>query len=429
MSSERLTRSFELALGFGGAGAPRPGGVGGLEGGDGQLGDEARLALGEEHGEDVVEELRRRRSDGELVEPARELFVACSCGAMRHVIPRCLAAASRIPNDSEGDRWLRCCAGVGGASRRRILARMSAGRPFLIVNPSSGKMGGSRSLARFTAAVERALGDVDFAATERRGHAVDLARRAAGEGRETIVAVGGDGTLNEVVNGVMQAGAAAAARAPPVGLIGLGTGGDFGHSLGIGRGLNDYLDAIAGGHTRRVDLLRVAFRDHDGRPLERYVVNVLSVGPGGLVDRYVEKIPSLLGGRVVVRPGVGLGAGRPARALACACACRDVTGRRRARGLDLPAGAVQRRRLWRRHAPGARRRARRRPARRRVGGLRLEVDGGPSPAQGLRRPPPGRARGRGCCAAAPSKSSCSTRRRPRAFRPRRRRRAARQVCR
>jgi diacylglycerol kinase (ATP) len=173
---------------------------------------------------------------------------------------------------------------------------MSAGRPLLIVNPSSGKMGGPRSLARFTAAVERALGDVDFAATERRGHAIDLARRGADEGRETIVAVGGDGTLNEVVNGVMRAGAAAAGAR--VGLIGLGTGGDFGHSLGIGRGLADYLAAIAGGHTRRVDLLRVAFHGHDGRPLERYVVNVLSVGPGGLVDRYVEKIPGLLGGRV-----------------------------------------------------------------------------------------------------------------------------------
>ena len=173
---------------------------------------------------------------------------------------------------------------------------MSAGRPLLIVNPSSGKMGGPRSLARFTAAVEHALGDVDFAATERRGHAIDLARRGAGEGRETIVAVGGDGTLNEVVNGVMQAGAAGAGAR--VGLIGLGTGGDFGHSLGIGRGLTDYLAAIAGGRTRRVDLLRVAFHGHDGRPLERYMVNVLSVGPGGLVDRYVEKIPDLLGGRL-----------------------------------------------------------------------------------------------------------------------------------
>ena len=42
----------------------------------------------------------------------------------------------------------------------------------------------------------------------------------------------------------------------------------------------------------------MAFADHNGRPLERYVVNVLSAGPGGLVDRYVERLPSRLGGRV-----------------------------------------------------------------------------------------------------------------------------------
>ncbi len=168
-------------------------------------------------------------------------------------------------------------------------------------------MAGGRSLARFAAAVERVLGDVDFEATERRGHAIDLARRGALEGRETIVAVGGDGTLNEVVNGVMQARRAAAgsgapggpaAGGPRVGLIGLGTGGDFGRSLGIGRSLDHYLAALAGGQTRAIDLLRVGFCDDAGEPCERYVVNVLSVGPGGLVDGYVERFPRLLGGRL-----------------------------------------------------------------------------------------------------------------------------------
>jgi diacylglycerol kinase family enzyme len=190
---------------------------------------------------------------------------------------------------------------------------MTGVRPLLIVNPSSGKMAGGRSLARFAAAVEHVLGDVDFEVTERRGHAIDLARRGAGEGRATIVAVGGDGTLNEVVNGVMQArrpaaagppaafgaaASAAAAAGPRVGLIGLGTGGDFGRSLGIGRGLDDYLSTLAGGHTRTIDLLRVGFADHAGQACERYVVNVLSAGPGGLVDGYVERMPRLAGGRL-----------------------------------------------------------------------------------------------------------------------------------
>jgi diacylglycerol kinase family enzyme len=181
---------------------------------------------------------------------------------------------------------------------------MTGARPLLIVNPSSGKMSSGRALSRFAAAVERVLGDVDFEVTERRGHAIDLARRGAREGRETIVAVGGDGTLNEVVNGVMQARPAAGGAAAPliagpcVGLIGLGTGGDFGRSLGIGRRLDDYLAVLACDQTRAVDLLRVGFVDHAGAACERYVVNVLSAGPGGLVDRYVEKIPRLAGGRL-----------------------------------------------------------------------------------------------------------------------------------
>ena len=179
---------------------------------------------------------------------------------------------------------------------------MAPSRPLLIVNPASGKLAGRGSIARFTAAVERVLGGVDFEATKRRGHAIDLARRGAAEGRETIVAVGGDGTLHEVVNGVMGArnGApSAGAPGPRVGLVGLGTGGDFARSLGLGRSLEDHLAAVAAGHTRAIDLLRVDLCDHAGRPLSRYVVNVLSAGPGGLVDRYVERVPALAGGRLV----------------------------------------------------------------------------------------------------------------------------------
>ena len=84
---EQRTRDqlVELALRLGRVGAPGPGGVGGLERGHRELGDQPCLALGEEHGEDVVEELRRRRPHGELVETAGELFVSLPvrCGAPR----------------------------------------------------------------------------------------------------------------------------------------------------------------------------------------------------------------------------------------------------------------------------------------------------------------------------------------------------------
>ena len=176
---------------------------------------------------------------------------------------------------------------------------MTVPRPLFIVNPSTGRLGGANALRRFVGAVENVLGDVDIEATQRSGHAIDLARHGTLDGRDLIVAVGGDGTLNEVVNGVMTArGGGRQPAGPRVGLIGLGTGGDFGRSLGIGRDLDSYLAALVSGHARAVDLVRTSFAGHEGEPIERYVINVVSAGPGGLVDTYVARFPRALGGRL-----------------------------------------------------------------------------------------------------------------------------------
>jgi diacylglycerol kinase (ATP) len=185
-------------------------------------------------------------------------------------------------------------------------------RPLLIVNPAAGSGRTGKDLARLLPAVERALGDVAIAPTVRRGHAVELARRGAEDGHDLIVAVGGDGTLNEVVNGVLQfaaaerdrtqrdvAGAGGPRPTPRIGLIAAGTGGDFRHSLGIDDRPQAYVDALAGGGERTVDAARARFRMPDGTIAERYWVNVLSVGAGGLVVRYIERLPAALGGRAI----------------------------------------------------------------------------------------------------------------------------------
>jgi len=166
-------------------------------------------------------------------------------------------------------------------------------KPLLVVNPSAAGSRTGRAFADTAAVVERALGAVDAVFTERHGHAIELARAGAEAGRELVVAVGGDGTLSEVVNGVMQAGGPAC-----VGFIPQGTGGDFRRSLGRGHGLQESLTALASGGERRIDLGRLAYTDFDGATRDRYFINIVSAGLGGLVDRYVVAMPAWVGGRL-----------------------------------------------------------------------------------------------------------------------------------
>lgn len=139
--------------------------------------------------------------------------------------------------------------------------------------------------------------------TERRGHAEELAQAGAASDRTLIVAVGGDGTFGEVANGVLRAGDEVAggglpAAEPAVGLVSIGTGGDFRRTLGIGAGIEASLEVLASGRDRYVDVLRTEFAGLDGTPVQRYVVNVISAGLGGLVDRYMESTPSFVPGRL-----------------------------------------------------------------------------------------------------------------------------------
>lgn len=182
--------------------------------------------------------------------------------------------------------------------------------PLLIVNPKSGTRGRSDNLAAALERVEQVLGDVVIRYTARRGHARELAAQGVVDGHPLIVAVGGDGTFSEVASGVLEAETPAGSEgdsfepgtAGPtktaVGLIDLGTGGDFRRSLGIGAGYEACIAALALGRDRTVDVGSALFRSAEGDMVHRYFVNVLSAGLGGLVDRYVETMPSFLGGRI-----------------------------------------------------------------------------------------------------------------------------------
>jgi len=165
-------------------------------------------------------------------------------------------------------------------------------RPLVVVNPRAGGGRAGRTFAQVREVLERRLGPIDAALTMHGGHAIDLAREGSREGRTVVVAAGGDGTLHEVVNGVLDAGGHAS-----VGYIGLGTGGDFARTLGIAHRLDRYVDAIARGKERLLDVGRVSYCAPGGGVRSRWFVNIVSAGMGGLVDRHVAETTKALGGK------------------------------------------------------------------------------------------------------------------------------------
>jgi diacylglycerol kinase (ATP) len=170
-------------------------------------------------------------------------------------------------------------------------------KPLLIVNPRSRGGETGAIFDKMCDPIERAIGAFEVAFTGRPRHAVELARDAALAGRSTVVAVGGDGSVHEVVNGLMQARDQGAGKTR-LGVIGAGTGGDFRKTLEIEHRLDRYAAIIAGGKTKAIDVARFHYRTHKGDRESAFFVNILSVGLGGLVDQYVAESSRTLGGTV-----------------------------------------------------------------------------------------------------------------------------------
>ncbi|MBL9027407.1 MAG: diacylglycerol kinase family lipid kinase [Myxococcales bacterium] len=170
-------------------------------------------------------------------------------------------------------------------------------RPLLIVNPKAGAGRAGEGLDGFLRVVEGALGPLDVAKTTAPRHAVDIAETAAREGREVVIATGGDGSIHEVANGLLRAREAGFTQAA-LGIIGRGTGGDLCRTLGLEHRLERYLSAIAARRPRSIDVGRFSYVSPEGERSTSYFVNILSAGLGGLVDSYVHRHSRWAGGKV-----------------------------------------------------------------------------------------------------------------------------------
>jgi diacylglycerol kinase (ATP) len=139
----------------------------------------------------------------------------------------------------------------------------------VIFNPAAGSVKEREKIADQL----RRLPGAKIHTTSTPGDALRLARELVRKGSHYIIAAGGDGTLNEVINGVAQH-----AKDVQVGLLPLGTGNDFARTLNLPSSVEENIDILLSQHTRAIDLVRVK------SDRTRFLINVSAGGFSGLVD-------------------------------------------------------------------------------------------------------------------------------------------------
>lgn len=176
------------------------------------------------------------------------------------------------------------------------MSSRDAFRSLVIVNPVSAAGATGRRWDRIAKLLRSSLGDFEHVLTRAPRDAATLSRAALRDGFEMIVSVGGDGTLNEVVGGFFD-GAAPVVPDAVLGVVAVGTGSDFGRSIDQAD-LESACARLGGRRTRSIDLGLARFTGHDGAPMSRIFINVLSFGVGGLVARLVNSRLKAVSGRL-----------------------------------------------------------------------------------------------------------------------------------
>lgn len=163
---------------------------------------------------------------------------------------------------------------------------------WIILNPKAG----SGRAERAGLALEAGLPDARLVRTQGPEDAIQLARQARRAGAQTVVPVGGDGTVSQCVTGLcLEEDGSRAQQVPSLALLPSGTGGDFRRTFSFSDSVEQAITRLRSPRPRQVD---VGIFQTGLRP-PRAFINVLSFGLGGLTDLFVEQGPKWMGGRTV----------------------------------------------------------------------------------------------------------------------------------
>lgn len=170
----------------------------------------------------------------------------------------------------------------------------------VIVNPVAGAHSTHRKWPGIKSLLKHNGLSFDYQFTEGRGHGIELARTAAEEGYDYLVAVGGDGTIHEVANGIMQS---EKARDTPLGIVCTGTGSDLARSVGIPRDPARACSSLTSLRRLIIDIGLVRYLKK-GQVCQRYFVNSAGIGFDATVVASTERLPKYFGGTIPYLTGL-----------------------------------------------------------------------------------------------------------------------------
>jgi YegS/Rv2252/BmrU family lipid kinase len=165
-----------------------------------------------------------------------------------------------------------------------------------VVNPLSAGGRTARQWPQLAAMLESRLGRVVTRFTGGPGAGIAITRGLLREGCDLIIAVGGDGTINEVVNGFFDKDQMVRPEAV-IGILPLGTGGDFRRTLEIPTDAGGAINILAAGVPLQIDVGKATFHANGGSHASRYFVNLLSFGMGGHVAAQSKNFMRRFGGK------------------------------------------------------------------------------------------------------------------------------------
>lgn len=170
-------------------------------------------------------------------------------------------------------------------------SKKNASELFIILNPKSAGGKTASQWKKMEPEIIKNFSEWEVVFTQRQGHATELTRKAIKNGAKKIIAIGGDGTINEVVRGFFHKTGkplVSGSKAPVLGIISAGSGSDFVRTLEMPKKQSEIIQVLKAGKTKNIDVGMASYISNSGEKEKSTFINIAEVGIGGEVVKKVN---------------------------------------------------------------------------------------------------------------------------------------------